>query len=119
MQPPERSSKVKSLLGMAQYVSRFIPNYATIPASLCAFTHQKSVRKLDTEEETAFRKLQNGLLSERVMVYFDPTIATNVFADAIPTASRALFVVEIRYSQTEQEMLTAVWATEHYHLYSH
>lgn len=28
--PPQNSSEVKSLLGMAQYVSRFIPDYATI-----------------------------------------------------------------------------------------
>ena len=42
MQPPESPSEVKSLLGMAQYVSRFISNYFTITAPLRALTHQSS-----------------------------------------------------------------------------
>jgi hypothetical protein len=117
---------------MAQYVSRFIPNYATITAPLLALTHQNSVWKWEIEEETAFRKLQNELTSDRVMAYFDPTKPTKVLVDASPTGlgailmqdgkviiygSRALTDVENRYSQTEREMLAAVWATEHYHLY--
>ena len=132
MQPPENPSEVKSLLGMAQYVSRFIPNYATITAPFRALTHQNSVWKWEIEEETAFRKLQNELTSDRVMAYFDPTKSTKVLVDASPTGlgailmqdgkvisygSRALTDVESRYSQTEREMLAVVWATEHYHLY--
>ena len=34
MSKPENVSEVKSLLGMAQYVSRYIPDYATITASV-------------------------------------------------------------------------------------
>jgi hypothetical protein len=117
---------------MAQYVSRFIPNYATITATLRALTHQNSVWKWEIEEETAFRKLQNELTNDRVMAYFDPTNYTKVLVDASPTGlgailmqdgkvisygSRALTDVESRYSQTEREMLAVVWATEHYHLY--
>ncbi|CAB4016982.1 Hypothetical predicted protein, partial [Paramuricea clavata] len=40
MNPPECSSEVKSLLGMAQYVSRFIPDYAKITAPLRSLTKQ-------------------------------------------------------------------------------
>ncbi|CAB3996632.1 Hypothetical predicted protein [Paramuricea clavata] len=130
-----RNSKkvqVKSLLGMAQYVSRFIPNYAAITAPLRALTHQNSVWKCDKEEETAFRKLQDELTSDRVMSYFDPTKPTEVLVDASPMGlgailmqdgkvisygGRALSDVESRYFQTEREMLAIVWATEHYHLY--
>ncbi|CAB4019572.1 Hypothetical predicted protein [Paramuricea clavata] len=50
MQPPENPSEVKSILGMAQYVSRFIPNYTTITAPLRALTHQHSVWKWEIEE---------------------------------------------------------------------
>ena len=38
--PPKTPSEVKSSLGMTQYVSRFIPNYATITASLRLLTRQ-------------------------------------------------------------------------------
>ena len=41
MQPPRNVSEMKSLLGMTQYVSRFIPNYASTTAPLRALTHQK------------------------------------------------------------------------------
>ncbi len=116
MQPPQSPSEVKSLLGMAQYVSRFIPNYATIMAPLRALTHQNSVWKWTKKEEDAFRKLQNELTSNRVMAYFDTAKPMDVLVDASPTGlgailiqdgkvisygSRALSNVETRYSQTE------------------
>ena len=131
--PPSNASEVKSLLGMAQYVSRFIPNYAAITAPLRALTHRNSKWKWQEAEENALRKLQNELtMSDRVMAYFDPTKPTEVLVDASPAGvgailiqdgkvisygSRALSDVETRYSQTEREMLAIVWATEHYHLY--
>ena len=118
---------------MAQYVSRFIPNYAAITAPLRALTHRNSKWKWQEAEENALRKLQNELtMSDRVMAYFDPTKPTEVLVDASPAGvgailiqdgkvisygSRALSDVETRYSQTEREMLAIVWATEHYHLY--
>ena len=42
MQPPRNVSEVKSLLGMTQYVSRFIPNYASITTPLRTLTHQNA-----------------------------------------------------------------------------
>ena len=66
------------------------------------------------------------------MTYFDPKKQTEIIVDASPVglggllmqdgkvvcyASRALSEVERRYSQTEREMLAAVWAPEHFHLY--
>ena len=132
MRPPSNASEVKSLLGMAQYVSRFITNYAAITAPLRALTHQNSKWKWQEAEENALRKLQNKLTSDRVMAYFDPTKPTEVLVDASPAGvgaimiqdgkvisygSRTLSDVETRYSQTEREMLAVVWVTEHYHLY--
>ena len=37
---PQNASEVRSLLGMAQYVSRFIPAYAEITAELRELTHK-------------------------------------------------------------------------------
>ena len=73
--------------------------------------------EMDTEQETAFRRLQNELTSDRVMAYVDPKKPTEVLVDASPTGlgfiliqdgkvisygSRALSDVETRYSQTER-----------------
>ncbi|XP_044166850.1 uncharacterized protein K02A2.6-like [Acropora millepora] len=42
MSVPENVSEVKSLLGMAQYVSRYVPEYATIAAPLRALTKKET-----------------------------------------------------------------------------
>ena len=130
--PPQSASEVKSLLGMAQYVSRFIPDYATITAPLRALTRQDSEWKWETEEETALAKLKATLTGDNVMSYYDPSKPTEIIVDASPVglggllvqdgnvvcyASRALSDVESRYSQTEREMLAVVWGVEHFHLY--
>ena len=92
---------------------------------------QNSVWKWGTKEETAFRQLQNDLISDRVMVCFDPTKPTNVVdtsttglgailmqdGNVISDGSRALSDAETRYSQTKREMLKIVWPTEPHHLY--
>ena len=44
MNPPQSASEVKSLLGMAQYVSRFIPGYAKITNSSTTKPHQATCR---------------------------------------------------------------------------
>ena len=132
MNPPECSSEVKSLLGMAQYVSRFIPDYAKITAPLRSLTKQGVDWKWTEEEQTALDNLKEALAGDKVMTYFDPRKKTEIVVDASPVglggllmqegnvvsyASRTLSEVEARYSQTEREMLAVVWAAEHFHLY--
>ena len=61
------------------------------------------------------------------MTYFNPRKKSELLVDGSPIlnqdgkivsyASRALSDVESRYSQTEREMLSAVWGAEHFHLY--
>ena len=51
--PSQYASDVKSLLGMTQYVSRFIPNYATITAPLRFLTRQDTPWKWEQEEQKA------------------------------------------------------------------
>ena len=123
---------MKSLLGMAQYVSRFIPDYATITTPLRLLTRQDTPWKWEQEEQRALDKLKEALVGDQVMSYFDPRKKTEIIVDASPTglggllvqegkvlgyASRALSDVESRYSQTEREMLAVVWGVEHFHLY--
>ena len=130
--PPQNSSEVKSLLGMTQYVSRFIPNYATITTPLRLLTRQDTPWKWEQEEQRALDELKEALVGDQVMSYFDPRKKTEIIVDARPSglggllvqegkvlgyASRALSDVESRYSQTEREMLAVVWGVEHFHLY--
>ena len=132
MSAPKNVSKVKSLLGMAQYVSRYVPEYATITALLRALTKKETPWQWSTEQQHVFDKLKDSLTKSHVMSHFNPAQATKVIVDASPVglggilaqdgkiisyATRALSDVESRYSQTERELLAIVWALEHFHLY--
>ena len=124
---PRNPSEAKSLLGMAQYLARYIPGYADITAPLRALTKEDVTWKWE-----ALDKLKKAFTGNQVMSYFDPSQATEVIVDASPIglgallvqndkvicyASRVLSDVETRYPQTEKEMLGVVWAVEHFHIY--
>ena len=129
---PESVSEVKSLLGMAHYVSRYIPDYFTITVSLRLVTMKDAPWQWTDQQQRTFDKLKDSLTKNHMMSYFSPRLKTEVIVDAstvglegllvqdgkvISYASWALSDVESRYSQTERETLRVVWAVEHSHLY--
>jgi len=116
--PPQNSNEVRSLLVMAQCVSRFIPNYATITTPLRLLTRQDTPWKWEQEEQRALGKLKEALVGDQVMSYFNPKKKNEIIVDASPAGlgglllqegrvpsygSRALSDVESRYSQTERD----------------
>ena len=130
--PPTNVSELRSFLGMAQYVARFMPNFATVTTPLRQLTRQDAPWQWEESHTEAFNKLKQALSSAQTMTYFDPHKDSDLMVDASPTglgailtqdgkivsyASKALTDVERRYSQTEREMLATVWGTEHFHLY--
>lgn len=129
---PQSPAEIRSFLGMTQYVARYIPHYATLTEPLRRLTRQNVPWSWSRDEQISFDSLKSVLSSTQVMVYFDPSKATEVLVDASPVgvsamltqegkvvcyASRALTDVEQRYSQTDREMLAVVYGVEHYHLY--
>lgn len=137
MTPPTSAGELRSLLGLTNYVSRFIPNYATITAPLRDLTHQGTVWQWTANHDVAMNKLKQSLSLDPVVAYYDPDKPIQLTTDASPVgvgavltqgtdtenqqviayASRALSDTETRYSQTEREALAIVWACEHFHLY--
>ena len=130
--PPQNSSEVKSFLGMSQYVSRYIQNYADITAPLRNLTKQDTTWKWEEGEQIAFDNVTRALTGDEVMSYFNAEKKTEIVVDASPVglgaillqegkvisyASRILTDPETRYSQTEREMLAAVWGVEKFHLF--
>ena len=128
---PNNVSELRSFLGLANYVSRFIPNFATIVAPLRTLTHKDVKWNWTDTEQTAFEALKNALI-EDVIKYYDPAKPAELIVDASPVglgavltqtgkvvayASKSLSDVEKRYSQTEKESLAIVWGCEHFHLY--
>ncbi|KAK7099318.1 hypothetical protein V1264_003469 [Littorina saxatilis] len=130
--PPTNVSEVRSLLGMTQYVARFIANYATITEPLRNLTKKDAPWEWSEKEQQAFNCLKETLTNAKVMSYFDQRKPTKILVDASPVglgailtqegkiicyASRALTPTEQRYSQTDREMLAVVYGVEHFHLY--
>ena len=135
---PTNVHEVRSFLGMANYSSRYIPNYATISEPLRVLTKKNARFTWTSSQQIAFDQLKQALTRAPVMSYFDTTKDTFITVDASPVgisailtqkgtdadtsqvvayASRALTSVEQRYSQTEKEALGIVWGIEHFHLY--
>ena len=129
---PTNVSEVRSFLGMVNYVSRFIPNMATISEPLRVLTKKDTEWKWGQEQESAFQSLKNSISSFQVMAFFDTNKEVTLLVDASPIglgavlsqdnqvvayASRSLSDVEQRYSQTEREALAIKWACSHFRLY--
>ena len=132
MPSPTNVSEIRSLLGMAQYIARYIPNFAAITAPLRELTKKDSPWKWGQAQAQALSELKVALTNSHTMTYFNPSRPTEVLVDASPKGlgailtqggriisygSRALSDVESRYSQTEREMLAVIWGVEHFHLY--
>ena len=81
---PQNQSEVRSLLGMANYCSRFIRNYATLCEPLRRLTRNNVEWSWTDEQECAFVALQRELTSDTVMAYFDPAKDIEILVDASP-----------------------------------
>ena len=135
---PTNVSELRSLLGMSNYSSQYIHDYATVTEPLRRLTHKDEKFIWGKEQEEAYQKPKNALLSSPVMSYCDVNKETVILVDASPVglsailsqqehgssksqiiayASRSLTSTEQRYSQTEKEALAIVWGIEHFHLY--
>ena len=139
LKTPENPDELRSLLGMASYVSRIIPNFATVTEPLRRLTRVNTPWEWGTEQKKALEELHSLLKSNTTMAYYNPAKHTELVVDASPVglgailaqkdnkedqggkivayASRALTDVETRYSQTEREALAVAWGAEKFHLY--
>ena len=136
---PTNVSEVRSLLGMATYSSKYIPNFATITAPLRILTKKNAKFEWTSTHQDAYDQLTSALSSAPCMAYFSKHKDTFITVDASPVglsailsqktkgrdddekviayASRSLTDTEMRYSQTEKEALAIVWGVEHFHIY--
>ena len=104
MSVTENVSEVKSLLRMAQYVSRYIPEYAMMTAPLRALT--KTPWQWSDEQQHAFDKLKDSLGKSHVMPYFYPAQETKVIVNASPISLGGLLTLrwqgyQLRESSTQ------------------
>ena len=134
---PKDVSQLRSFSGLANYCSRFIPDFSTITSPLRHLT-QKGVKwSWTAAQQTASDTVKAAISHDCIMAYYDPAKTTRLTVDASPYgleailsnidqdgavrnvayASRSLSPTEHRYSQTEQEALAVVWGCERFHMY--
>lgn len=133
---PENASEVRSFLGLVGYSSRFIPQFASVTEPLRRLTKKDTPFEFGPEQTQAFQALKQKLAGAGTLAYFHKKAPTKVIAYASPVGigaaliqeqngenvpicyvSRSLTECEQRYSQTEREALSLVWACERLHPY--
>ena len=87
---PNNASEVRSLLGMANLSTKFIPNFADITEPLRRLTHKNIVFKWEKEHSQAFKKLKEVLTDSPIMTYFDIEKETYLIVDASPIGISAI-----------------------------
>ena len=134
---PTSVTELKSFLGLLSYYGKFIPNLASTLHPLYELL-KKSVKWLwNDEKEKTFNVAKQLLLSNNVLIHFDPTLDLLLSCDAseygigavlahrlpdgserpIGFVSRTLSPAERKYSQIEKETLSCVFGVKRFHLY--
>ena len=134
MPAPTDKAGVQRVLGMVQYLSKFLPNLADITKPLRDLT-QKDVRwTWGPAQESAFEQMQAAVSSTPVLRYYNLAEEVTLQCDAsqhglgaallqngqpVAYASRALALTtaETRYAQIEKELLAIVFACERFESY--
>ena len=132
MAVPRNKQDLQSLLGMFNYLGKFVPNLAAKTQDLRALV------KKNTEfvwEETHTKKLEAPraeLKDNMTLQYFDLQRAIAIECDVsqkglgvcilhngkpVNFSSRSLTDAETRYCNLEREMLAVAWAVNHYRQY--
>ena len=76
MAPPTSVGEVQSLLGMTNFLARFIPDYSTITAPVRKLTQKEQTFEWELEQQSAFDKLKDILCKEPIVAYFDDSKKT-------------------------------------------
>ena len=129
MPPPTDVAGVQRLLGMAQYLAKFLPHLADITKPLRELTHKDVEWVWDKPQEDAFQKLQKAITNTPVLRYYNLEEEATIQCDAsrlglgaalmqngqpVAYASSAMTEAEI---QIEKELLAIVFACNRFDIY--
>jgi transposase InsO family protein len=130
---PQCVEDVRRLLGVATYISKFIPRFSAKTAVLRRLLRADMAFEWTQEHTEALRAIQDELTSEKVLFIFDPNLPVQIATDASGTglgavlmqkgrpvlfAARSLTPAEINYSIIEKELLAVVFALRRFHFYT-
>lgn len=132
MPPPQDKKGVECLLGVLNYVAKFIPDMLSIMQPIIKLLKKEVQFIWEWEQEAAFKKIKEKLSVTPALTLFNVKKPTTISCDALQSgmgavlmqenrlvayASRALTSAETRYAQIEKELLAVVFALEKFHQY--
>lgn len=134
---PTTEGEVRSFLGLANYLNKYIPHLATLDEPLRELTRKGVTFSWKSCHETSFQSIKQAMSDVSILGFYNTHDRTAVISDASPTglgamlvqtddlgrdrvisfASKSLTATEKRYCQTEKEALGLVWAVEKFQFY--
>ena len=130
MRPPSTKDELQTILGMMNYLARYIPNLASLNQPLRNLAKQQQL-KWEPQHNIALNNIKESICSS--LTFFDPkagNIKLQVDASkfglgatliqngkSISFASRSLNTTEQNYSQIEKELYAILFGCIHYHQY--
>ena len=134
MPAPNDKAGVQRLLGMVQYLSKFLPNLAELTKPLRDLTRKEVEWTRGPPQASAFTAVKAAVSSTPVLRYYNLSEEVTLQCNAsqygleaallqngqpVAYASRALTSAETRYAQIEKELLAIVFACERFEAYIH
>ena len=132
MPQPDNPQAIRRFLGMANFVSRFVPNMSKLSAPLRALTENGIEWTWSSTQTKAFEDVKKAIAQAATLKFFNPRQETVVQCDAssqglgavimqngqpVAFASRALSSAEVNYCQIEKELLAVVFALHRFDQY--
>ena len=127
---PSNVKQVQSYLGLCNFYSRFIPNFAHCMSPLYALLKKDAKFAWAQCHQTAFDKIKNFFTQDNVLQHFNPKYESSIETDSssyglgavllqrprenapwmpVQFASRSLNDAEKNYSQIEREALSVIF----------
>lgn len=132
MKIPSNKQEVRRLLGMINYLSKFMPNVSKVTAPLRHLIKNNVDFNWSFEHEESFNKIKFMLTTSPVLKVFNPKEEIVIQADSskdgmgacllqnsqpVSFVSRSLSENEKNFAQIEKELLAIVFAFEKYHYF--